>query len=1324
MRQQTKLMLAHRYQLLLNLACGVAALVTLSVVVTWAQKPLAAPDGEPTAAVPLLKTNSDLDRLLTRADQFVGDGRYDLAIALWQKVIDTSGNTVMSRDEWTRNTSATAYRKYQSVAGQVERTLAQLPAEELRKYRIRADGEAAAILEETSPDRREEALTEVVKRYFLSSHGDDASFELACRHIDQHRYVRASGLLWRIVNDYPDTQIPRSDLLLRLAFTTARLGNAKEAERLLQEVKLAPEKLPRHILVSVQDDLETAADGTSAGVEPNRRYPIALGNPARTGQMPALEPGALKSPLSQAWQFPLAERVQELSQKPANERRLPGHFSRNMRMPPPPDSAESWVAQWQERQWVPTAEILTEEERLYVKTLEDIVCLDSRTGNLVWRSAHANAFRVDPLSMALRSGRGVATKLPAWPTEVQLFGDRIWQSMSIVGNRIYSLEGDSYDRHSPRRRRVGMNARKMLQANNQHRTGAPWLVAYESTNGLLKWRRRAGAGESDNQTTASYGFLAAPVPHADQLLVPVSKGGTIWLYALDANEPPHLRASELGQTVWKTYLCDEPVDRINYWSPVGLAVDGGDAYVATGAGVVFAVDAFTGGVRWAVQYRQETLAPRQRVHLLSRLNVGKEAVGWSQDYAIPYGHQLVVIPSDSKIMFGLDRRTGELLWESPSQAANELPTDYCLGVVQDRLYLAGRRVAACYDLKSDGLFLWQTPLEESHGRGVLTTNGLYLPVEDRVVRLDLETGKPVQEAPVVSATQQPTGNLFADGTRIYTVGFSHIASSAASSLRLQALQDLQSRMDELARLIADGDGQSQWERFHLYVQLQDHASALDDLRGTHAKLLDSEGPLAANLTMFRGVSLLQLPQRDPTLSVELLSEMPAVVLQENVDSPQLNPTERQFFVARGRAVEATLSGLRAASGSGRAEGVLALAPLCDHQHLEIAARAAIQEVVDAADTDLLRRTLANDNSFRRQLAIWGLAKANPEVASVALQQTLETDQHDKVKLAAAIELLNQENRSALQPLASLLMSPDIYVRVQSARALRAVTGQQFGFVAYDSENERSARADAWHEWLANEGNTVALQLPIEANPILLGRTLVCELKNNSVAEFDTAGTEVWRQQVSRPWAVQGLPNGHRLLCSNTEQKIKEYDTDGNLVWSSNPIEGKPTCMERLPNGDTLVSTISPSMLFEINYDSKQVVWKQQLQADPYHIDRLDNGNTLMALATSRVVEINRNGDEVWAVNVRSPLKQPFSVQRLANGHTLIAYRDANRVVEIDRSGKRIVWQKSGLTLPTSAQRLPNGNTLIVDQKGIHEFDTEHKTVRTTKGDGFLRAFRY
>jgi hypothetical protein len=106
------------------------------------------------------------------------------------------------------------------------------------------------------------------------------------------------------------------------------------------------------------------------------------------------------------------------------------------------------------------------------------------------------------------------------------------------------------------------------------------------------------------------------------------------------------------------------------------------------------------------------------------------------------------------------------------------------------------------------------------------------------------------------------------------------------------------------------------------------------------------------------------------------------------------------------------------------------------------------------------------------------------------------------------------------------------------------------------------------------------------------------------------------------------------------------------------------------------------------------------------IQRLDNGNTVATRTNGSVIEVNREGKNVWQV---SGLSTPYRVHRLRNGNTLVTEYSANRVVEFDRA-KKIVWKLENLKSPDSAQRLPNGQTLVTDANGVHVYNSDGKRV--------------
>ena len=200
---------------------------------------------------PGLKTDPEAQQLLSRAEQFIADERYDLAAVLWQKVLDDAGDNLVSVDD----------RLYISLRRQVEQRLSRLPPLALKTYRVTADGEAQAVLSAAGAEQEETALAQVVRRFFISSLGDDAAYKLGCLALDRYDFVGASRLFAKVLEEHPDASIPRSDLLIRLAVAAARVGDTAEATKLLNEIDRAVGPRPtRSLLNLVASDIQSGGN--------------------------------------------------------------------------------------------------------------------------------------------------------------------------------------------------------------------------------------------------------------------------------------------------------------------------------------------------------------------------------------------------------------------------------------------------------------------------------------------------------------------------------------------------------------------------------------------------------------------------------------------------------------------------------------------------------------------------------------------------------------------------------------------------------------------------------------------------------------------------------------------------------------------------------------------------------------------------------------------------------------------------------------------------------------------------------------------------------
>jgi hypothetical protein len=494
-------------------------------------------------------------------------------------------------------------------------------------------------------------------------------------------------------------------------------------------------------------------------------------------------------------------------------------------------------------------------------------------------------------------------------------------------------------------------------------------------------------------------------------------------------------------------------------------------------------------------------------------------------------------------------------------------------------------------------------------------------------------------------------------------------------------------------------------------QLED---AVADLRQAYDRLIGNVGFPVANLALYDGISDLNLATEKPLVSLELLSGAVKAAL---TDSQPTNRSETETQWLRSKVLYQTLKSLYMNQQKGAASLVLDVTPLCTVGQLQMAARRAMSATADAADEKLLLDAMHTGDATVRDVCAGGLTSLLRERPAGELSKMVAGDD-DQVRLAAAINLANLGDRAALDALGDLLESSELSVRSRSVQALRALSGKQFEFSPHDPAEDRRLAAKKWQQWIRNEGTHTDLNLPIDEKDLMAGRTLLTCYVSGRVLEIDPQGEETWQAQLPGAWGCHGLPNGHRLVCSCSSPTVIEFDAWGDVVWHAT-VGGNPFSVQRLANGNTLVACQN-GRVQEIKPD-KTVAWEVTLPQCPVDAHRLDNGNTLVCLKTAnRVVEIDRSGRIVWDLSGMTNLR---SAQRLPNGNTLVCHSGLSRVIEVDPHGV-IVWSKSGLSDPMDAQRLGNGHTLVADSAGLREIDLKGHEVWERSLAGVTRFSRF
>jgi HEAT repeat protein len=446
-----------------------------------------------------------------------------------------------------------------------------------------------------------------------------------------------------------------------------------------------------------------------------------------------------------------------------------------------------------------------------------------------------------------------------------------------------------------------------------------------------------------------------------------------------------------------------------------------------------------------------------------------------------------------------------------------------------------------------------------------------------------------------------------------------------------------------------------------------------------------------------------------TRSLLSLPAIPAGLLEEATksDDPEVAGRAREVLQRRGEGVSPIL---RAAFKVIAARGyrsclqpALDALPLCSRQHVLQSGADALEALAQPGDIKAIQKAMGSANADVRVALIEPLAALVGEKGSSQLAPWMNKGE-PKVRLAAAVAMLNLKNPAGLKGLVDLLDAKQPMVRSQAAGTLRSVTGKYFGYGATGDRQARKTAAAKWARWVREKGASAKLHLPARVGwgcrGDLGGNYLVAYGYKNKVEEVDPRGHVVWSCEVKGAWSAEKLPDGNVLIAAYSENKVVLADKEGKRVW-----EYGTNCLnvELLPNGNFLVADYGNSRVLEISRD-KEVVWSHKTNGSCADAERLANGNTLVAAGNS-VREITPEGKVVWDNDLGT---QVYSVQHLPGGNVLVSLLSRNVVQEVSREGK-VVW-KHAVSSPSDAFRLPGGNTLITGNAQAYELTPEGKKL--------------
>ncbi len=213
-----------------------------------------------------------------------------------------------------------------------------------------------------------------------------------------------------------------------------------------------------------------------------------------------------------------------------------------------------------------------------------------------------------------------------------------------------------------------------------------------------------------------------------------------------------------------------------------------------------------------------------------------------------------------------------------------------------------------------------------------------------------------------------------------------------------------------------------------------------------------------------------------------------------------------------------------------------------------------------------------------------------------------------------------------------------------------------------------------------------------------GNYLISDQFNNRAIEVDRATKKI----------VWSFGSGQSTLCNPGPDAIIGLNDAERLSHGLTLLPGTgipANTVPGLPNGcvDNRVIVVNQDGHIVWQYGQAGVTGSGPNQLNvPVFAIQLPNRNIMVVdQSNERVIEIDRFSKKIvfqYGGTTAGLLNNPNSAELLPNGHILIADENNSRAIEITRSGK-IVWQAGaeiGLKIVAFVSRLPNGNTLITD----------------------------
>ena len=724
----------------------------------------------------LLPVPREMRRVLEGVREAIAKGEYADAVIPLDELLNRDGGEDYFLDgpvdAETRN----------SLLGEVQRLIANLPAEGRQAYELQCGARARRLLEEGLSTRAPHLLAECSRRYFHTEAGYEATLLLGYSQLAQGNTLAAARAFERLAAAPAAVDRYEPELSLSLA---AAWWYGQRAERSVATLMNRQRNFPN-------------APVQIAG----KPLPIfEREDQALSWLEQVLHPhDAYAAPLARDWLMFRAD--------PERSARAAGGK---------PVTVARWRAatapQWDEQKTLQS--LLRQQQRslgtsliglqpivvdgvVLTRSPRQLLATDLASGKRIWQYP----WYAQPEHPQLPSAEfAEEISAPGREHEEQMLYQRVWEDaafgqVSSNGESVFLLEdlgptpSLAQQQHMQQQIIWGLNGQSLAVQSNRR------LIALDlKTEGKMRWalgRDTMGDPGDDPRLEEAY-FLGPPLPMGDTLYVMAELHGEVRLLALESRTGNLLWAQQLQHFDAARSVSIDAGRRL-----IGATPSHGDGILVcpTSGGAVIGLDVNTRTLLWVYAY-YDLAAEHGESDAPFRLNAARIAIAqrsvadrWRDASAIIERGHVVLTPPETDQLFCLDLLTGEPAW--PPQPREDSQFVGCIH--EDMILLVGHQQLRALRL-DNGQPAWPAPIPlpsgtAPSGRGFAHRGEYFLPLTNaQLLRIDLERGTILESL----TTDAPLGNLVCAQHQV-------ISQSADWVQAFHLRDDLQTRVQ---RLLAD-----------------------------------------------------------------------------------------------------------------------------------------------------------------------------------------------------------------------------------------------------------------------------------------------------------------------------------------------------------------------------------------------------------------------------------------------------------------------------------------------------------------------------------------